>query len=68
MAKEILELEVKSNIKGAVTEVDELGTSVQTAADRYEELNENVAVQNEYIATQETELIRLKEIQDSRSI
>ena len=65
MAKEILELEVKSNIKGAVTEVDALGTSVQTAADRYEELNENVAVQNEYIATQETELIRLKEIQDS---
>ena len=65
MAKEILELEVKSNIKGAVTDVDALGTSVQTAAERYAELNENVAIQNEYIATQETELIRLKEIQDS---
>jgi hypothetical protein len=65
MAKEILELEVKSNIKGAVTDVDALGASVQTAAERYAELNENVAIQNEYIATQETELIRLKEIQDS---
>jgi|TARA_R110000824_G_scaffold393983_1_gene593487 hypothetical protein len=65
MATEILNLEVKSNIKGAVKDVDKLGTSVQTAAERYEELNENVAIQNEYIATQETELIRLKEIQDS---
>ena len=65
MATEILNLEVKSDIKGAVKDVDKLGTSVQTAAERYEELNENVAIQNEYIATQETELIRLKEIQDS---
>ena len=65
MAQEILNLEVKAQVKGAVKDVDALGTSVQTAAERYAELNENVAVQNEYIATQETELVRLKEIQDS---
>jgi hypothetical protein len=65
MATEILNLEVKSNIKGAVTDVDALGTAVQTTAERYTELNENISIQNEYIETQETELIRLKAIQDS---
>ena len=65
MAKEILNLEVKTNIKGAVTEVDEFSGSVQTATQNLEELNEQVSVQNKYIADQETELVRLKEIQDS---
>jgi hypothetical protein len=65
MAKEILELEVKTNIKGAVTEVDKFSGSVKSATENLEELNEQVAAQNEYIAAQETELVRLKEIQDS---
>jgi len=65
MAKEVLEIEVKSNVKGAITDVNKLGKSVKTAAEEYAELNEQVAAQNEYIATQETELIRLKAIQDS---
>tara|TARA_R110000824_G_scaffold241856_1_gene430611 strand:- start:728 stop:2722 length:1995 start_codon:yes stop_codon:yes gene_type:complete len=65
MATEILNLEVKTNIKGAVTEVDKLSGAVKTTAVNYEELNDQVAAQNEYIAAQETELVRLKTIQDS---
>ena len=65
MAKEILNLEVKTEIKGAVKEIDNLSGSVKSAAENYAELSEQVAVQNEYIAAQETELVRLKTIQDS---
>ena len=65
MGTEILNLEVKSNIKGAVTDVNALGKSVQTTADNYKELTDQVAAQNEYISAQETELVRLKTIQDS---
>ena len=65
MATEILNLEVKSNIKGAVTEVDKLTESQQGASYAYAELTENVKLQNEFITAQEDELIRLKAIQDS---
>ena len=65
MATEILNLEVKTEIKGAVKEIDNLSGAVKGAAENYAELSEQVAVQNEYIAAQETELVRLKSIQDS---
>ena len=65
MAKEVLEIEVKSNVKGAITDVDKLGKSVKTTAERYAELNEEIAIQNEEILIQEEELIRLKDLQDS---
>tara|TARA_R110000765_G_scaffold170063_1_gene275014 strand:+ start:43 stop:1971 length:1929 start_codon:yes stop_codon:yes gene_type:complete len=55
MAKEILNLEVKTNIKGAVTEVDNLGKSVQTAGGDYKQLTET-------IKKLETELARLNTI------
>ena len=65
MATEIINLEVKSNIKGAVTDVDALGKSVEKVNYAEQELNENIKLQNQYIADQEVELARLKAIQDS---
>ena len=65
MATEIINLEVKSNIKGAVTDVDALAKSVEKANYAEKELSENIQLQNEYIADQEVELARLKAIQDS---
>ena len=58
MATEIINLEVKSNIKGAVTDVDALGKSVEKVNYAEQELNQ-------FIADQEVELARLKAIQDS---
>ena len=65
MAKEILELEVRSNIKGAVKDMDALGKSVDKTSFAETELNANIQLQNQFIADQEVELARLKEIQDS---
>lgn len=65
MATEIINLEVKSNIKGATKDVDALAKSVDNANYSEQELNKNIQLQNEYIADQEVELARLKAIQDS---
>ena len=62
---EILELEVKSNINSATKDMDNLSKSVDKANYAENELNENIKLQNQFIAEQETELIRLKAIQDS---
>jgi len=65
MATEIINLEVKSNIKGATKDVDALAKSVENANYAEQELNKNIQFQNEYIIDQEVELARLKAIQDS---
>ena len=65
MATEIINLEVKSNIKGAVTDVDALAKSVETANYAEQELTKNIDLQNRFLIDQRTELSRLQEIQDS---
>ena len=63
MAKEILELEVKSNVKGAIKGVNDLTTSVDKAADAEMTLTERIKFQNEIIKEQEKALIDLKKEQ-----
>ena len=65
MATEILELEVKSNIKGATKDMDGLAKSVDKANYAETELNSNIELQIKFIADQQIELARLKTIQDS---
>ena len=65
MATEILNLEVKSNVQGAVKDMDALGKSVEMATYSEEELSAAIDMQNQFLAEQRTELRRLKEIQDS---
>ena len=65
MAKEILELQVNSNVKGVTKDVDALATSVEKAYDAEAELSKNIQLQNQFIADQEVELARLKAVQDS---
>ncbi len=65
MATEIINLEVKSNIKGVTTDVDAFGKSVENANYAEKELSENIDLQNQFLASQRTELSRLQEIQDS---
>jgi hypothetical protein len=65
MAQEILELQVNSNVKGVTKDVDALTQSVEKAYDAEAELSKNIELQNQFIADQEVELARLKEIQDS---
>ena len=65
MATEILELEVKSNIKGATKDMDGLTKSVDNANYAETELNTNIELQIKFLAEQHTELARLQRIQDS---
>ena len=58
MAKEVLELEVKTNIGQATKDTKEYTKSL-------EQVNEEVSLQTEYIIAQEKELIKLKNQQDA---
>ena len=65
MATEVLELEVKSNIKGATKDMDGSTKSGGKAYDAEAELNSNIELQIKFLAEQQTELSRLQRIQDS---
>ena len=65
MAKEIINVEVKSNIKGVVKDMDALTSSLKGAKIEAEDLSENINIQNEVILRLQRELISLKAIQDS---
>jgi hypothetical protein len=65
MATEIINLEVKSNIKGATKDVDALAKSVEMATYSETELNDVIDKQRFFLAEQRTELRRLKDLQDS---
>ena len=60
---EVLELKVKSNIKGVVTEVDSLATALEKATARGKELTENIDIQNSVLIDMKRELIELKQLQ-----
>ena len=60
---EVLELKVKSNIKGVVTEVDSLATALEKATARGKELTENIDIQNSVLLDMKKELIELKQLQ-----
>ena len=53
MAKEVAELTIKANVKGAKKEFDDLNKSIKDNVSNYEELNEQVEIQNEVITNLE---------------
>ena len=67
MAKEVLELEVKTNVSGAKQEMDELGSSVNNAETELKELNEQLEIQVEVVNKLETALLEMKQQQSVNS-
>ena len=62
---EVLELKVKSNIKGVVKEVDDLTQSLQALKFQQSELNQSISAQNSYIHELRDKLIKLKAAEDA---
>lgn len=67
MAKEVLELEVKTNVSGAKQEMDQLGSSVKNAETELKELNEQLEIQVEVVNKLETSLLEMKQQQSVNS-
>ena len=67
MAKEVLELEVKTNVSGAKQEMDKLGSSVSNAETELKELNEQLQIQVEVVNKLETALLEMKQQQSVNS-
>ena len=67
MAKEVLELEVKTNVSGAKQEMDQLGSSVSNAETELKELNEQLQIQVEVVNKLETALLEMKQQQSVNS-
>ena len=67
MAKEVLELEVKTNVSGAKQEMDQLGSSVANAETELKELNEQLEIQVEVVNKLETALLEMKQQQSVNS-
>ena len=67
MAKEVAELTIKANVKGAKKEFDDLNKSIKDNVSNYEELNEQVEIQNEVITNLEISLAKLKQQQSVNS-
>jgi len=67
MAKEVLELEVKTNVSGAKQEMDKLGSSVNNAETELKELNEQLEIQVEVVNKLETALLEMKQQQSVNS-
>jgi len=67
MAKEVAELTIKANVAGAKKEFDSLNKSIKENITEYQELTENVEVQNEVINKLELSLIELKRQQTVNS-
>ena len=65
MATEILNLEVKSDIKGVVVDVNALAVSLKQAELDYVNLNTQVKIQKDVVLKLEKELINLKALQIS---
>ena len=65
MAKEVLELNVKSDIGKVTQEAEKLGKSVEKTTDGFKDLNEQIDFQNKILNDLEKELIELKAQQDA---
>ena len=65
MATEILNLEVKADIKSVTQDMDALSTSLQTATGLQTELTLQIKIQEGVLIDLERELIELKSVQDS---
>ena len=63
MAKEILELEVKSNVSGATSEMKDLGGVIKENISEVEELNQQLEIQNEVVNKLENSLLQMKQQQ-----
>tara|TARA_R110001599_G_scaffold78371_4_gene213092 strand:+ start:2406 stop:4121 length:1716 start_codon:yes stop_codon:yes gene_type:complete len=64
MPTEILTLEVKSDIKNATQDLNELGNSLKNAVSLEGELSEQIRIQNGVLIDLERQLIQLKATQD----
>jgi hypothetical protein len=65
MAKEILTLEVKSDIKNATQDLNDLSISLKEAVSLEAELTSEIKLKNGVIIDLERDLIKLKATQDS---
>jgi len=65
MSKEVLELNVKSDIGKVTQEAEKLGKSVEKTTDGFKDLNEQIDFQNKILNDLEKELIELKAQQDA---
>ena len=65
MAKEVLELEVKSNVSSAVESTKKYVQTLQDAQAGVKEVNAQLKAQNQFILDQEKELQKLKAIQST---
>ena len=63
MAKEVLELEVKTNVSGATSEMKDLGGVIKENISEVEELNQQLEIQNEVVNKLETSLLQMKQQQ-----
>ena len=63
MAKEVLELEVKSNVSSAVESTKKYVQTLQDAQAGVKEVNAQLKAQNQFILDQEKELLKLKTAQ-----
>ena len=65
MAKEVLELEIKSNTGKVAQEAEKLGKAVKETTTDFKDLNEQIDFQNKILSDLEKELIELKAAQDA---
>tara|TARA_R110002020_G_scaffold282800_1_gene498450 strand:- start:1118 stop:3040 length:1923 start_codon:yes stop_codon:yes gene_type:complete len=65
MAKEVLELEIKSNTGKVAQEAEKLGKAVKETTTDFKDLNEQIDFQNKILNDLEKELIDLKAAQDA---
>ena len=63
MAKEVLELEVKTNVSGATSEMKDLGGVIKENISEVEELNQQLEIQNEVVNKLENSLLQMKQQQ-----
>tara|TARA_R110000764_G_scaffold32191_2_gene73193 strand:+ start:174 stop:2060 length:1887 start_codon:yes stop_codon:yes gene_type:complete len=64
---EVLELQVKTNIKGTVKEVDSLAASLKKANTEASNLTQQISIQNKVLNDMKKELIELKRVESQDS-
>ena len=64
---EVLELQVKSNLKGTVKEVDDLTASLKAARTEASNLTTDINLQTSVLIDMEKQLIRLKEVENQKT-
>ena len=64
---EVLELQVKTNIKGTVKEVDSLAASLKKANTEASNLSQQISIQNSVLIQMKRELIELKRVESEDS-